>query len=181
MAAAPQVERGILHCRSEQGFHERQRDDGLAAGSVVVRPKAGGQAGATATNTYSTLALMLYDRTSTDTFLDRFWRLVERTNEPLPWWERPQLLNVGMGGWLTPPHHPCRSFSVGGRRGTERMSLTYALSCKNVPDDVKENIRLLLSEWEKVRLPFEHPDVQQWVKDVRDVRLIRSFYPAVQP
>jgi hypothetical protein len=83
--------------------------------------------------------------------------------------ERGIIVHTGMGGFLCPPTHPMHSMSVQTdlrRRPENRggMSLETAVSCEYLEDSTREAARRILRGWE--RLPIDHPDVVDWIRQV---------------
>lgn len=96
----------------------------------------------------------------------------------------------GMGGFLNPPTHPEHTMSVETdltRRPENRgsMSLSYALKQEYISPILKEQIKALLDNWEKNKLPLESEESQQWIEECiqyfgnhKAIAFIKEYYPS---
>jgi hypothetical protein len=71
----------------------------------------------------------------------------------------------GMGGFLNPPGHPAHTMHV--REGCDNStSLEYALTCEWLAQGIKDEVKRVLDEWERNKLPLSDPAVQSWIHQV---------------
>lgn len=77
------------------------------------------------------------------------------------------IVNEGMGGFLNPPAHPEHILSVKGSRD-EGGSLSYIAydpgAASYWDEETVQRARNILETW--TPLPLDHPDVEDWVRQV---------------
>ena len=71
-------------------------------------------------------------------------------------------LTHGAGGFLNPPTHPEHTASVSS--STMGMSLSHAVSCDYIPDEIRARARQILGNW--VRPALNSPEIQEWILQV---------------